>query len=159
MILTLDKLLTRRQFGRAQRQTWVLTNGCFDLLHVGHVRYLQEASELGSVLVVAINSDRSVRELKGEGRPVVTAAERAEVLNSLACVDYVAVFDSLRVTPVIHALRPDVWAKGGDYTLETMDPGERAALEECGAEIRFLPLTVGRSTTRLLQRAAEREAG
>jgi len=130
----------------------VLTNGCFDLLHVGHVRYLQQARTLGDILVVAVNSDRSVAELKGPGRPWLCLDDRVEMLAGLTCVDVVVPFDELRVTRVIEALRPATWVKGGDYTLETIDPGERAALEACGAEIVFMPLVEGRSTTGLIER-------
>lgn len=131
----------------------VLTNGCFDLLHTGHVRYLRQARELGDALLVALNSDRSVRELKGPERPLNGEADRAEVLAALRCVDHVTIFDDLRVSGVIRALRPAIYAKGGDYTPETLDPGEREALAEVGAEIRLVSLVPGRSTTGLLERA------
>ena len=130
----------------------VLTNGCFDLLHVGHLRYLKQARALGDVLVVALNTDRSVAELKGPSRPWVCLEDRAEMLQALPPVSYVVPFDELRVTSVIEAVRPRVWVKGGDYTLETIDPGERAALEACGAEIVFMPLVEGRSTSGLIER-------
>lgn len=132
----------------------VLTNGCFDLLHVGHVRYLQEARALGDALVVALNGDASVRELKGEGRPVNTAADRAEILRALACVDRVVVFDEKRATRVIDAIRPHLYAKGGDYTPESLNPEERAALDRAGSEIRILSLVPGQSTSATLRRMA-----
>jgi rfaE bifunctional protein nucleotidyltransferase chain/domain len=131
----------------------VLTNGCFDLLHTGHVRYLQQARECGDALLVAVNSDASVRELKGPARPLNGELDRAEVLAALRCVDHVTIFTGKRVTEVISKLRPSIYAKGGDYTVETLDPGERAALEAVGAEIRLLQLVPGRSTTSLLERA------
>jgi rfaE bifunctional protein nucleotidyltransferase chain/domain len=131
----------------------VLTNGCFDILHTGHVRYLQQARECGDALLVAVNSDASVRELKGPTRPLNGELDRAEVVAALRCVDHVAIFTGKRVTEVISKLRPSIYAKGGDYTVETLDPGERAALEEVGAEIRLLQLVPGRSTTSLLQKA------
>lgn len=130
----------------------VLTNGCFDLLHAGHVRYLREARRLGDALAVGLNSDRSVRELKGEGRPVNAQDDRAEILAALGSVDYVVIFEGKRATELFRAVRPHVYAKGGDYTPETLDAGERAALEEAGAEIRILSLVPGRSTTGLLER-------
>ena len=130
----------------------VLTNGCFDLLHTGHVRYLQQARECGDALLVAVNSDTSVRELKGPARPLNGELDRAEVLAALRCVDHVTIFTGKRVTEVISKLRPSIYAKGGDYTVETLDPGERAALEEVGAEIRLLQLVPGRSTTSLLEK-------
>jgi rfaE bifunctional protein nucleotidyltransferase chain/domain len=131
----------------------VLTNGCFDLLHAGHIRYLEEARRLGDALIVAVNSDASVRELKGPDRPLNGELDRAEVLSALRCVDHVTVFTGKRVTAVIRALQPAIYAKGGDYTVETLDPGERSALEEAGTEIRLLSLVPGRSTTSLLERA------
>ena len=131
----------------------VLTNGCFDLLHAGHIRYLEEARRLGDALIVAVNSDASVRELKGPDRPLNGELDRVEVLSALRCVDHVTVFTGKRVTEVIRALQPAIYAKGGDYTVETLDPGERSALEEAGTEIRLLSLVPGRSTTSLLERA------
>ena len=130
----------------------VFTNGCFDLLHAGHVRYLQQARALGDALVVGLNSDRSVRELKGEGRPVNAQDDRAEVLAALGCVDYVVIFDGKRATELIRAVRPHIYAKGGDYTPDSLDPEERAGLAEAGARIEILPLVPGRSTTAVLER-------
>jgi rfaE bifunctional protein nucleotidyltransferase chain/domain len=131
----------------------VLTNGCFDLLHTGHVRYLEEARRCGDALMVAVNSDASVRELKGPTRPVNGELDRAEVLAALRCVDHVTIFPGKRVTEVIRQLKPDVYAKGGDYTPETLDAGEKAALDEVGAEIRILQLVPGRSTTAILEKS------
>lgn len=132
----------------------VFTNGCFDLLHAGHVRYLQQARGLGDALVVGLNSDRSVRELKGEGRPLNPQDDRAEVLAALGCVDYVVVFDGKRATDLLRTVRPHVYAKGGDYTPDSLDPEERGALEACGADIKILPLVPGRSTTALVGKIA-----
>lgn len=140
----------------AKGKKLVLTNGCFDLLHTGHVRYLEQARACGDALIVAVNGDASVRELKGPGRPVNTELDRAEVLSALRCVDHVTIFNGKRVTDVIRFLRPACYAKGGDYTLETLDPGERMALKEVGAEIKLLSLVPGRSTTGILNRAAGR---
>ena len=133
-------------------QKLVFTNGCFDLLHAGHVRYLQQARALGDALAVGLNSDSSVRELKGEGRPVNAQDDRAEVLAALGCVDYVVIFEGARATETIRAVRPHVYAKGGDYTSQTLDPGERAALEVAGARVEILPLVPGRSSTAVLER-------
>ena len=135
----------------ATGQRIVFTNGCFDLLHVGHVRYLQAARELGDALVVAVNGDASVRSLKGEGRPINTASDRAEVLAALECVNFVTVFPEVRVTSILELIRPHVYAKGGDYTVDRLDPGERSVLEKIGAEIEILPLIPGRSTTKMIQ--------
>ena len=136
----------------AAGQRLVFTNGCFNLLHAGHVRYLRQARGLGEALAVGLNSDRSVRELKGEGRPVNAEEDRAEVLAALGCVDYVVIFDGKRATDVLSTVRPHLYAKGGDYTADSLDPEERAALEKAGTEIRILPLVPGRSTTSTLGR-------
>ncbi len=130
----------------------VFTNGCFDLLHAGHVRYLRQARALGDALLVALNSDASVRALKGPSRPVTSQEDRAEILRALAAVDCVTVFDDPRVTGLINRVRPHIYAKGGDYTIDSLDPGERSALEAIGARIEILPLVPGRSTTRTLAR-------
>ena len=136
----------------ARGQRLVFTNGVFDLLHVGHVRYLREARALGDALVIALNSDDSVRVLKGPTRPVNTQADRAEILRALSCVDRVVVFDEPRVTRLIEAIKPHVYTKGGDYTFETLNPEERAALEGVSADIRILPMVEGKSTTSTLNK-------
>ena len=136
----------------AQGRRLVFTNGCFDLLHVGHVRYLQAARALGDALVVALNGDESVRALKGPTRPINGEGDRAEVLAALECVDYVTIFDTPRVTDVVGIIRPHIYAKGGDYTVDSLDKGEVAALQAAGAEIRILPLVPGKSTTSTIAR-------
>src|SRR3954471_14075803 len=136
---------------RSQGRCLVFTNGCFDLLHVGHTRYLKAARALGDALVVAVNGDESVRALKGPTRPINTEDDRAEVLAALACVDYVTVFHEERVAGVIREVRPHLYVKGGDYTLETLHPDEVAALREAGADLRILPLVPGKSTTATLR--------
>lgn len=135
----------------------VFTNGCFDLLHVGHVRYLQEARALGDALVVALNGDASVRELKGEGRPVNPAEDRAEILCALECVDRVVVFEEKRATRLIETIRPHAYAKGGDYSPESLNPEERAALDQAGSEIQILSLVPGKSTSATLKRVGSGE--
>lgn len=137
----------------------VFTNGCFDLLHAGHVRYLAQARELGDALVVGLNSDASVRALKGEGRPLNSAADRAEVLAALRSVDRVVVFEGDRATGLIEELRPHIYAKGGDYTPETLNAEERAALEATGAEIEILALVAGKSTSSTLAAIQAGEGG
>jgi len=129
----------------------VATNGCFDLLHVGHVRYLQAARALGDLLAVGLNGDRSVLELKGKGRPVTGERDRAEILAGLQCVDFVTIFPEMRATQFIAASHPAIYVKGGDYTSETLDEQERAVLKEIGAEIRIIPFEAGYSTSRLLE--------
>jgi rfaE bifunctional protein nucleotidyltransferase chain/domain len=151
-IVMAEELSVIRDALDAAGKRLVFTNGCFDLLHAGHVRYLQQARELGDALAVGLNSDRSVRELKGEGRPVNAQDDRAEVLAALGCVDYVVIFDGKRATEVLRTVRPHLYAKGGDYTPDSLDSGEREVLAAVGAEVRILPLVPGRSTTSVLQR-------
>jgi len=135
---------------RADGRRVVFTNGCFDLLHVGHLRYLQGARAQGDALVVGVNTDASVRRLKGPQRPLVTEDERAELLAGLACVDYVTLFDEPTPNETIAALRPDVHVKGGDYREEQLP--EAALVRSYGGEVVLMPLVPGRSTTRLLER-------
>jgi len=151
-IIPLQQLTDRAQELRAANRRLVLTNGCFDLLHAGHVRYLEQARQLGDALAVAINGDESVRALKGTGRPLNSAADRAEVLAALECVDFVTLFPEARATRVIEAVQPAIYVKGGDYTRETLDAEEVAALEKIGSEIKTLPLVPGKSTSELIKR-------
>ena len=128
----------------------VATNGCFDLVHVGHVRFLQEARALGDSLVVGVNGDASVRELKGAGRPVNPEADRAEVVAALGCVDAVVVFPEKRATRFLEAAQPDTYVKGGDYRPEDLDADEQAAVKKAGGVVKVLKLTPGKSTTAVL---------
>lgn len=130
---TLDELTRIVGRAKAEGRRVVIANGCFDLLHVGHVRYLASAKKLGDVLIVAINSDASTRTLKGEGRPIVSAGERAEILGALECVDYCFVFDDLTLDDAIRRLRPDVQAKGTDYTRDNVP--ERSTVLEVGGRV------------------------
>ena len=132
----------------------VFTSGCFDILHAGHVRYLHQARALGDALVIALNSDASVRLLKGPSRPINSQDDRAEVLLALTAVDAVVIFDEPRTTSLIHLLRPHLFAKGGDYSLDTLDPEERQALDSIPSEIHLLPALPGRSTTAALAKLA-----
>lgn len=130
----------------------VLTNGCFDLLHVGHVRYLEDARALGDALLVAINGDESVRGLKGEGRPLNRESDRAEIVAALACVDHVVIFPERRATALLEKVRPAIYVKGGDYTADSLHAEERSALERIGTEIHILPFETGYSTSGLLEK-------
>lgn len=130
MIVTREELLTRVAAHRAAGETVALANGVFDLLHVGHLRYLQGAAAEADVLVVAVNADHAVRTLKGPGRPIVPERDRAELVDGLRGVDYVLLFDELTVGPLLEALRPDVHCKGTDYTVETVP--ERAIVQAYG---------------------------
>src|SRR5213596_4074508 len=150
-ILDMEELAARAEVLRVGGKKLVATNGCFDLLLVGHVRYLQAARALGDLLVVGLNSDRSVRELKGNGRPITAERDRAEILAALQCVDLVTIFPELRATQFIAASHPAIYVKGGDYTSETLNEEERTLLKEIGAEIRIVPFEAGYSTSRLLE--------
>ena len=141
-----------REQQRAAGRRVVLTNGVFDLLHTGHLYYLKQARALGDALLIALNADASGRALKGPTRPVQTEEQRAYALGALECVDAIVIFREPRLTAEIRALRPDVYCKAGDYTLEKLNAEERAALQEVGAEIKFLPFLPGFSTTNLIAR-------
>jgi rfaE bifunctional protein nucleotidyltransferase chain/domain len=137
---------------RAAGKRLVATNGCFDLLHAGHVRYLQAARALGDALVVGINGNDSARELKGRGRPVNNENDRAEVIAALGCVDLVTIFHELRATHFLELAQPAIYVKGGDYEIGTLDESEKKVLEYIGTEIRIIPCEKGYSTTALLKK-------
>ena len=152
---SLDKILTREQL-RRRVEEWrrageriTLANGNFDLLHVGHVRYLRGAKELGGRLVVGVNSDASVRALKGEGRPIMPEQERAEILAALADVDAIVIFPELDVRAIIHEIRPDVQAKGTDYTAESVP--ERDTVAECGGRVEIVGDAKDHSTSEIIR--------
>ena len=149
-ILSIEEMLAERARLRAAGARLVFTNGVFDLLHVGHVRYLSEARALGDALVVAINSDRTVRELKGPSRPVFEQDERAEIMAALRVVDYVVVFDNVSPRSLISQLLPDVLVKGGDYRLDEIHGREE--VEAAGGKVVALPFVDGASTTSLIAR-------
>ena len=153
-VLSPEKMLGERLRLRSAGVRLVFTNGVFDLLHVGHVRYLTEARALGDALVVAINSDRTVRDLKGPGRPVFDQAERAEILAALRVVDYVVVFDDVSPRKLIATLLPDVLVKGGDYQLDQIHGREE--VEAAGGKVISLPFVKGASTTVLIERMGRR---
>lgn len=149
-ILTLDGAVSWRDGLRREGRKLVVTNGCFDLLHRGHASYLRESRELGDALLVLVNSDASVMELKGPSRPVVDEHSRAYLLCSLRCVDAVVIFGGRRCAAELDALTPDVYVKGGDYTVAGLDAEELAALRRCGAEIVFKPFVPGFSSSGLI---------
>ena len=149
-IMNRDELLSRIETARNDGAKIVLANGCFDVLHVGHVRYLAGARELGDVLVVGINSDARVAELKGEGRPVLPANERAEIVAALEPVTYVTIFEEPTVTELLLALKPDVHAKGTDYTEETVP--ERAVVRSYGGRVAIVGDPKDHSTSEILTR-------
>lgn len=151
-LVDLKSAVAFRERLEAEGKRMVLVNGCFDLLHAGHIHFLQQAGKLGDALFVALNSDASVRALKGPLRPVQPELERAYALGALECTDVLVLFHQPRLTGEILALRPATYAKAGDYTLETLDVDERSALQKVGADIRFIPFLPGFSSTALIQR-------
>ncbi len=154
-IVPLEELAQRAGKLRAAGKKIVATNGCFDLLHVGHVRYLNAARALGDALIVGINGDQSVRELKGAGRPVNNEKDRAEIVAALECVDLVAIFPEIRATRFLELAAPDIYIKGGDYKQETLNAEERRLLEKIGAKIDIVPFEPGYSTSDLLARLSK----
>lgn len=151
-ILSLADLPQWRGTLRKRGIRLVVTNGCFDLLHAGHVTYLEAARNLGGALLVGLNSDGSVRSLKGPTRPLNTENDRALVIAALECVDGVAIFSETRADRFLQLVQPDIYVKGGDYTLDTLDQTERHTVEASGGRIVILPLVPGKSTTTLIQR-------
>ena len=141
-------LVTETEKARANGLKIVLANGCFDLLHVGHVRYLEGAKTLGGKLIVAVNSDRQARILKGESRPFMRENERAELVRALKCVDAVAIFDEPTVEELIRAIKPDFHAKGTDYTTDSVP--ERETVRECGGEVAIVGDAKNHSTTKII---------
>ena len=152
-VLSRGEMIAKATEIRRANRTIALANGCFDLLHVGHVRYLAAAAQEADVLVVAINDDQSVRLLKGEGRPILSAADRAELLTALRFVDYVVVFPEPTVASLLDAVRPDVHCKGTDYTLDSVP--ERDVVREYGGRIAIVGDPKDHSTRDLLARIAE----
>ena len=137
---------------RASGKRLVVTNGCFDLLHVGHVTYLETARHQGDALLVGLNGDESVRHLKGADRPIAPEDDRAAVLSALESVDGVCIFAEPAATRFLAAAQPDVYVKGGDYTLETLNQEERQAVERAGGRIVIIPFVPGKSTTAMLKK-------
>ena len=152
-ILSQEDLIQERSRLKAEGRTVVFTNGVFDLLHVGHVRYLAQARAMGDALIVAINSDRSVRELKGHDRPVIVEHERAEIISALRPVNYVTIFDDVSPRSLIAKLLPDVLVKGGDYAPDEIHGGSETLA--AGGKVVSLPFIDGASTTAMIQRMTE----
>jgi rfaE bifunctional protein nucleotidyltransferase chain/domain len=149
-VVGLESVLAKLRRDRTAGQRIVFTNGCFDLLHAGHVGCLQQARDLGDVLVVGVNSDDSVRRLKGPGRPVNPQEDRTRVLAGLRCVDHVVIFDDDTPDALIAAIRPDIYVKGGDYTADALP--ERVLVESYGGRVVALPYLPGRSTSEIVAR-------
>jgi D-glycero-beta-D-manno-heptose 1-phosphate adenylyltransferase len=151
-IVAWDQLPGWRAGLRVQGKKLVVTNGCFDLLHLGHVTYLETARNHGDALLVGVNGDEGVRQLKGPDRPVNIEHDRAAVLAALESVDGVCIFPEKTATRFLAAAAPDIYVKGGDYTLETLNADERRAVEHAGGQIVIIPFVPGKSTTALLQK-------
>jgi rfaE bifunctional protein nucleotidyltransferase chain/domain len=153
-IKTLKEMILSRADLKNSGKKLVFTNGCFDILHLGHVRYLNQARALGDALVVAVNSDRSTRDIKGPSRPIVPEAERAEILAALSCVDYVLIFDDATPKNVISSLVPDVLVKGADWSIDEIVG--RDTVESSGGVVLSIPLVEGASTTEIIRKVLER---
>jgi len=151
-IISWEQLPAWREKLRAQGRRLVVTNGCFDLLHLGHVTYLEAARALGDALLVGVNADASVRGLKGPDRPVNSESDRAAVLAALQCVDGVCIFADRTALRFLSEVQPDIYAKGGDYTIDTINQEERHLVEKLGGQVAILPGVPGKSTTALLQK-------
>jgi rfaE bifunctional protein nucleotidyltransferase chain/domain len=154
-ILTWDNLAEWRKGVRASGKKLVVTNGCFDLLHLGHVSYLEAGRNLGDLLLVGVNGDRSVQELKGPGRPVNCESDRASVLAALESVAGVCIFNERSASRFLSVAEPDIYLKGGDYTLETINQEERRVVEGAGGRVTIMPIVPGKSTTELLRRISQ----
>jgi rfaE bifunctional protein nucleotidyltransferase chain/domain len=153
-IIAWDKLPEWRKTFRASGKRLVITNGCFDILHLGHVTYLENARNSGDALLVGINGDAATRQLKGAGRPVNSETDRAAVLAALESVNGVCIFAETTASKFLAAAQPDIYVKGGDYTLHTLNQDERRAVESAGGEIILVPFVPGKSTTSLLEKIA-----
>ena len=154
-IIAWDDLPKWRQQLRASGRKLAVTNGCFDILHLGHVTYLEKARNFGDALLIGVNSDAAVRGLKGAGRPVNSETDRQSVLAALQSVDGVCLFTDTAATKFLAAAKPDIYVKGGDYTLETLNQDERRAVESAGGKIVLVPFVPGKSTTGLLEKISK----
>lgn len=152
-IKTVDELAKIVDDAKKNGEIIVSTNGCFDILHVGHLRYLQAAKSFGDILIVAINSDSSVKAIKGDNRPVISESERAELLGGLECVDYVTIFEQTTPIETLLKLKPDIHVKGGDYTMDRII--ERQAVESYGGKVVIAPYVPGRSTSEIIKMISE----
>lgn len=150
MLVTQEEIIKIVRAGQAEGKTYVVTNGCFDILHVGHVRYLQKTKEFADKLIVMLNSDASVKSIKGEDRPINCEEDRAEILSSLSCVDYVVLFDEKSPAKLLENIKPDIYTKGADYTLETLP--ERDIVIKNNIKVEFIEFVQGKSTTNVIKK-------
>ena len=149
-IVTQDDIIRIVQDGHKNNKTFVVTNGCFDILHVGHARYLKKTKELADYSIILLNSDKSVRSIKGEGRPVNNENDRAEMLTSLSSVDYVVIFEERSPSDLLDKIKPDFYTKGGDYTIDNLP--ERDVIKKNNIRVEFIDFVEGKSTTQILEK-------
>lgn len=149
-LVSQDEILKIVREGQKLGKTFVATNGCFDILHVGHVRYLQKTKALADYAIVMLNSDKSVKLIKGEDRPINNEQDRAEILNALSCVDYVVLFEERSPANLLEAIKPDIYTKGADYTLETLP--EREIVIRNNIKVEFIDFVAGKSTTNVIKK-------
>ena len=154
MLKSQDEIIKIVREGQEKGQTFVVTNGCFDILHVGHVRYLQKTKSYADKLIVMLNSDISVKAIKGDSRPINCEADRAEILSALSCVDYVVLFDEKSPAKLLEDIKPDVYTKGADYTLETLP--ERDIVIKNNIRVEFIDFVQGKSTTNVIKKINEK---
>jgi D-glycero-beta-D-manno-heptose 1-phosphate adenylyltransferase len=154
-IIAWDKLSEWRKKLRASGKKLVVTNGCFDILHLGHVTYLETAKNFGDALLVGVNGDDATRQLKGAGRPVNSENDRAAILAALESVGAVCIFSEKTAVKFLECAQPDIYVKGGDYTLDTLNQDERRAVDSAGGKIKIIPFVPGKSTTVLLEKISQ----
>jgi len=149
-IVTQEEIVNIVRLGQKNGKTFVATNGCFDILHVGHVRYLQKTKSLADFSIVMLNSDKSVKLIKGDSRPINNQDDRAEILTALKCVDYVVLFEERSPAELLGKIKPDIYTKGADYTIETLP--ERDVVERNGIKVEFIDFVQGKSTTNIINK-------
>lgn len=149
-VVTQDEIIKTVREGQAGGKTFVATNGCFDILHVGHVRYLEKTKSLADFSIVMLNSDKSVKQIKGDSRPINNQDDRAEILTALNCVDYVVLFNEKSPADLLEKIKPDFYTKGADYTLETLP--ERDIIERNNIKVEFIDFVKGKSTTNIINK-------
>ena len=152
-IVTQEEIVNIVREGQKNGKTFVATNGCFDILHVGHVRYLQKTKSLADFSIVMLNSDKSVKLIKGESRPINNQDDRAEILTALCCVDYVVLFEERSPAELLEKIKPDIYTKGADYSMETLP--EREIVERCGIKVEFIDFVQGKSTTNIINKISK----
>ena len=154
MLVTQSEIIKIVRDGQAKGDTFVVTNGCFDILHVGHVRYLKKTKEYADYSIILLNSDASVKSIKGDSRPINNEGDRAEILSSLSCVDYVVLFDEKSPAKLLEEIKPNVYTKGADYTLETLP--ERDIVIKNNIKVEFIEFVQGKSTTNVIKKINEK---